>query len=347
MNTSACTLQQWRLQANRALSSMLLDLPGTSKMRVRMEGCSLEVKIEFEIMAPEQSNISKKKSIPPSKMRRNRKRLENFLKKRFEHDGDGKSTGRTTENVEKTNLEISSEEPTPSNTPDEETTDVLPAPPDNSAANMIQSTRLPPPLTLKNKFSVLSDNDEREGEGEGTESDTTTDNQDEEYEDEINSQSSDNGGQHVTPPDSCDEITKVCNICHSNLDEEIRVYDVLLRPAGGWQCTALEECGIFFMCGNCYKYDVVRPHRHEMRWVNGPQRTKPREDKLPEDASAEYVPEEGANMALADGISTPTETERQEATDLDHKLKDSERKFVTVKRKKRKKRAKEDTCKTS
>ena len=64
----------------------------------------MEVKIEFEIMAPKQSNISKKKSIPPSKMRRNRKRLENFLKKRFEHDGDGKSTGRTTENVEKTNL---------------------------------------------------------------------------------------------------------------------------------------------------------------------------------------------------------------------------------------------------
>ena len=210
MNTSPCTLQQWRLQANRALSSMLLELPGTSKTCVRMEGYSLEVKIEF--MAPEESNTSKKKSIPPSKMRRNRKRLENFLKKRFEHDGDGKSTGRTTENVEKTNLEIPSEAPTPSNesnTPDEETTDVLPAPPDNSAANMIQSTRLPPPLTLKNKFSVLSDNDEREGEGEGTESDTTTDNQDEEYEDEINSQSSDNGGQHVTPPDSCDEITKV------------------------------------------------------------------------------------------------------------------------------------------
>ena len=113
---------------------------------------------------------------------------------------------------------------------------------------------------------------------------------------------------------------------------------------------ALEECGIFFLCGNCYEYRkraMARPHRHKMRWVNGPQRTKPREDKLPEDASAEYVPEEGANMALADGISTPTETERQEATDLDHKLKDSERKFVTVKRKKRKKRAKEDTCKTS
>lgn len=337
MNTSPCTLQQWRLQANRALSSMLLELPGTSKTCVRMEGYSLEVKIEFEIMAPEESNTSKKKSIPPSKMRRNRKRLENFLKKRFEHDGDGKSTGRTTENVEKTNLEIPSEAPTPSNesnTPDEETTDVLPAPPDNSAANMIQSTRLPPPLTLKNKFSVLSDNDEREGEGEGTESDTTTDNQDEEYEDEINSQSSDNGGQHVTPPDSCDEITKVCNECHGNLD------------AGGWQCMALEECGIFFLCNYC---SIVRRHRHKMRLVNPflPQRTNPREDKLPEDDSAECVPEEGANMALADGISTPTETERQEATDLDHKLKDSERKFVTVKRKKRKKRAKEDTCKTS
>ena len=111
MNTSTCTLQQWRIQANRALSSMLLDLPGTSKMRVRMEGCSLEVKIEFEIMAPEQSNISKKKSIPPSKIRRNRKRLEMFLKKRLEQDGDGKSTEMTTENVEKTNLEISSEAP--------------------------------------------------------------------------------------------------------------------------------------------------------------------------------------------------------------------------------------------
>ena len=110
---------------------------------------------------------------------------------------------------------------------------------------------------------------------------------------------------------------------------------------------ALEECGIFFLCGNCYKYrQLCRPHHHEMRWVNGSQKTKPREDKLPEDASAEYVPEEGANMALADGISTPIETERQQATDLDHKLKDSERKFVTVKRKKRKKRAKEE-CKTS
>ena len=336
MNTSTCTLQQWRLQANRALSSMLLDLPGTSKMRVRMEGCSLEVKIEFKIMAPEQSNISKKKSIPPSKMRRNRKRLENFLKKRFEHDGDGKSTGRTTENVEETNLEIPSEAPALSNTSDEETTDVLPAPPDNLAANMIQSARLPPPLTLKNKFSVLSDNDEREGEGEATESDTTTDNQDEEYEDEINSQSSDNGGQHVTPPDSCDEIIKVCNAC----DEDIE---------SGYQCTALEQCGIFFLCAACFRCRQLwygRPHHHWMSWVNGSQRTKPREDKLPEDASAEYVPEEGANMALADGISTPIETERQQATDLDHKLKDSERKFVTVKRKKRKKRAKEE-CKTS
>ena len=65
---------------------------------------------------------------------------------------------------------------------------------------------------------------------------------------------------------------------------------------------ALEECGIFFLCRYC---SIVRRHRHEMRLVNGPQRTKPREDKLPEDASAEYVPEEGANMALADGISTP------------------------------------------
>ena len=243
MNTSTCTLQQWRLQANRALSSMLLDLPGTSKMRVRMEGCSLEVKIELEIMVPEQSNISKKKSIPPSKMRRNRKRLENFLKKRFEHDGDGKSTERTTENVEETNLEIPLEAPALSNTSDEETTDVLPAPPDNLAANMIQSARLPPPLTLKNKFSVLSDNDEREGEGEATESDTTTDNQDEEYEDEINSQSSDNGGQHVTPPDSCDEITKVCNACQWDLDKETRTHPLfggsLIRPAGGWQCMAL------------------------------------------------------------------------------------------------------------
>ena len=100
-------------------------------MRVRMEGCSLEVKIEFEIMAPEQSNISKKKSIPPSKIRRNRKRLEMFLKKRLEQDGDGKSTEMTTENVEKTNLEISSEKPALSNTPDEEAIEVLPAPPDN------------------------------------------------------------------------------------------------------------------------------------------------------------------------------------------------------------------------
>lgn len=295
MNTSPCTLQQWRLQANRALSSMLLELPGTSKTCVRMEGYSLEVKIEFEIMAPEQPNTSKKKSIPPSKMRRNRKRLENFLKKRFEHDGDGKSTERTTENVEETNLEIPLEAPALSNTSDKETTDVLPAPPDNLAANMIQSACLPPPLTLKNKFSVLSDNDEREGEGEATESDTTTDNQDEEYEDEINSQSSDYGGQHVTPPDSCDEITKVCNAC----DEDIE---------SGYQCTALEQCGIFFLCAACFRWRQImygRPHHHWMSWVNGSQRTKPREDKLPEDASAEYVPEEGANMALADGISTP------------------------------------------
>ena len=43
MNTSPCTLQQWRLQANRALSSMLLELPGTSKTCVRMEGYSLDV----------------------------------------------------------------------------------------------------------------------------------------------------------------------------------------------------------------------------------------------------------------------------------------------------------------
>ena len=113
---------------------------------------------------------------------------------------------------------------------------------------------------------------------------------------------------------------------------------------------ALEECRIFFMCSNCYEHIQqfgVRPHRHEMRRVNGSQRTKPREDKLPEDASVEYAPEEGANMALADEISAPIETERQQATDLDHKLKDSEQKFVTVKRKKRKKQAKEDTCESS
>merc|ERR1719495_1861690 len=111
-------------------------------------------------MAPEQSNISKKKSIPPSKIRRNRKRLEMFLKKRLEQDGDGKSTEMTTENVEKTNLEISSEAPALSNTPDEETINVLPATTDifddndqeqdgkvvaTPAASMIQSARLPPP----------------------------------------------------------------------------------------------------------------------------------------------------------------------------------------------------------
>ena len=107
---------------------------------------------------------------------------------------------------------------------------------------------------------------------------------------------------------------------------------------------ALEECGIFFLCSFCYKW---KRHVHKMRRVNGSQRTKPREDKLPEDASVEYAPEEGVNMALADGISTSFETERQQATDMDHKLKDSERKFVTVKRKKRKKQAKEDTCKSS
>ena len=97
---------------------------------------------------------------------------------------------------------------------------------------------------------------------------------------------------------------------------------------------ALEECGIFFLCVKC-KWRIVflrRPHRHEMRWVNGPQRTKPREDKLPEDANAEYVPEEGANMALVDGISTPIETERQQATDLDHKLKDSENSLLLKER---------------
>ena len=220
------------------------------------------------------------------------------------------------------------------------------------AASMIQSARLPPPVTLKNKFSVLSDNDEREG--EGTETDTTTDNQDEQYEDEIKSQSSDNGGQHVTPPDSCDEITKACYNCNRDLEtiKPIRFWcwenkRSIYRPGGGWQCTALEECGIFFMCSNCYEHKQkfgLRPHRHEMRRVNGSQRTKPREDKLPEDASVEYAPEKGANMALADGISTPIETERQQTSD--HKLKDSERKFVTVKRKKRKKRAKEE-CKTS
>ena len=84
-----------------------------------------------------------------------------------------------------------------------------------------------------------------------------------------------------------------------------------------------------------------------MRRVNVSQRTKPREDNLPEDASVEYAPEEGVNMALADGISTSFETERPQATELDYKLKDSERKFVTVKRKKRKKKAKGDLCKTS
>ena len=61
----------------------------------------------------------------------------------------------------------------------------------------------------------------------------------------------------------------------------------------------------------------------------------------------EYAPEEGANMVLADGISTSFETERQQATELDYKLKDSEQKFVTVKRKKRKKQAKEEVFKTS
>ena len=53
------------------------------------------------------------------------------------------------------------------------------------------------------------------------------------------------------------------------------------------------------------------------------------------------TPKEGANMALADRISTMIstsfETESQQATELDYKLKDSERKFVTVKRKKEEK----------
>ena len=82
---------------------MLLELPGTSKTCVRMEGYSLEVKIEFEIMAPKQSNISKKMSIPPSKMRQNRKRLEMFLKKRLEHDDNGKSTGMSEKSLKNLN----------------------------------------------------------------------------------------------------------------------------------------------------------------------------------------------------------------------------------------------------
>ena len=104
----------------------------------------------------------------------------------------------------------------------------------------------------------------------------------------------------------------------------------------GWQCTALEQCGIFFLCNDCFRYRQLslqyrRPHHHWMRRINSSQRTKPKEGKLLEDASVEYAPEEGKNMALADGISISFETERPQATDLDHKLKDSERNSLLLK----------------
>ena len=120
---------------------------------------------------------------------------------------------------------------------------------------------------------MLSDNDEREEEGEGTEKDTTSDNQDEdishdeEYEDEVynddkgynssdysSTSSADNFDQHVTPPDSCDKIAKVCNECYRVLEDLEEAENIIPYRPGGWQCTALGECGIFFMCSYCYKF---------------------------------------------------------------------------------------------
>ena len=71
----------WRKRIHEAMGAFLCEIPATSGFSASFESSFLEIRIHYPVSLAENTLKKPKKKVPPSKVRRNRRRLMKFLEK--------------------------------------------------------------------------------------------------------------------------------------------------------------------------------------------------------------------------------------------------------------------------
>ena len=71
----------WKQQMHGAIGVFLSEIPATSRFSMNFESNTLEIRVHFQMAPTENAHKEPKKKAPPSKVKRNRRRLAKFLEK--------------------------------------------------------------------------------------------------------------------------------------------------------------------------------------------------------------------------------------------------------------------------
>ena len=71
----------WKQQMHGAIGAFLSEIPATSRFSMNFESNTLEIRVHFQMAPTENAHKEPKKKAPPSKVKRNRRRLAKFLDK--------------------------------------------------------------------------------------------------------------------------------------------------------------------------------------------------------------------------------------------------------------------------
>ena len=71
----------WKQQMHGAIGAFLSEIPATSRFSMNFESNTLEIRVHFQMAPTENAHKEPKKKAPPSKVKRNRRRLAKFLEK--------------------------------------------------------------------------------------------------------------------------------------------------------------------------------------------------------------------------------------------------------------------------
>ena len=71
----------WKQQMHGAIGAFLSEIPATSRFSMNFESNTLEIRVHYQMAPTENAHKEPKKKAPPSKVKRNRRRLAKFLEK--------------------------------------------------------------------------------------------------------------------------------------------------------------------------------------------------------------------------------------------------------------------------
>ena len=74
-------MEIWRKRIHEAMGAFLCEIPATAGFSASFGSSFLEIRIHYPVSLAENSSKKPKKKVPPSKVRRNRRRLMKFLDK--------------------------------------------------------------------------------------------------------------------------------------------------------------------------------------------------------------------------------------------------------------------------